>query len=738
MNIACFVRRTLAARVPSRPRGVRALVLPLTSSGAAFPLHPELFCENAGDLIIVMHSDPSRHRVRRAHSLFLFLLFIPLVVPPVTGAAQQLTPASHNSSEHHINSDDRPWFRIERTEVAGGAEILTVFGNLQGLRRDAGANDTEVPLVSILRDTLGDTDEENDRLRDVWMLTYTRPTFVQRVASAVPFFFARVGNKKRAGKGAPPAVIDLSQSDDDVWRRFLWLALRNVFINPYGVIAKSSSRALLRNADEYRKAHVIRALAVLTLYESEADVESVFTPTEMREIQARLMLTQMTFGGIVDDGYLQRVYQNQNTSQLDERGHNWELLRQRAEAEGLYFDPLEMPDGSTTHAMLWAARSDLTRTRTAPWNKRFLNIANPWGDKELLRWQGYTEIRYFDADNRAVPSETPGARAVEMIPLALYGLDNPKIPTLLIDFRDGGNPKRREMSRRVLEDVARDVLSLSRFGDIHYFLGRTVFDFVTGRRGMDINQPRRIRAYSQLKLLLSLSASLDPEFRNEISRRVEQISLNPLENDLAAEARLARQQYAALMTEARRPGGLPAKLDRDRRAELVPTSHGRTTRIMFRVANVASLGLYTHREQSAGPQRHGELDTTRRLAYHRRFLREVAKSSPVIEVVWDTEEVHRSLRYVAEHGRHAGTATASAAARVFARTNDEETRRLALNCLYRINNETAKKELLRISLDPVVESSWRTISAEYLRLAIQEEQRIAPSDIKAIVSVIGQ
>ncbi|MDQ3650432.1 MAG: hypothetical protein M3458_09215 [Acidobacteriota bacterium] len=686
-----------------------------------------------------MHSDSSRHRARRATALLLFLLIIPSVVLPVTGAAQQPTPASHNSSEQQPNDADRPWFRIERTEVAGGAEILTVFGNLQGLRRDAAAKDTEVPLVSILRDTLGDTDDENDRLRDVWMLTYTRPTFVQRVASAVPFFYARVGNKKRAGKGAPPAVIDLSQSDDDVWRTFLWLALQNVFINPYGVTAKSSSRALLRNADEYRKAHVIRALAVLTLYESEADVESVFTPTEMRDIQARLMLTQMTFGGIVDDGYLQRVYQNQNTSQLDERGHNWELLRQRAEAEGLYFDPLEMPDGSTTHVMLWAARSDLTRARTEQWNKRFLNIANPWGDKKLLRWQGYTETRYFDADHRAVPSDTPGARAVEMIPLALYGLNNPKIPTLLVDFRDDGNPKRREMSRRVIEDVARVVLSLSRFGDIHYFLGRTVFDFVTGRRGMDINQPRRIRAYSQLKLLLSLSASLDPEFRNEISRRVEQVSLNPLENDLAAEARLARQQYAALMTEARRPEGLPARLDRDRRAELVPTSHGRTARIMFRVANVASFGLYTHREQkSAGLQQHSELDTTRRLAYHRRFLREVAKSSPVIEVVWDTAEVQRSLRYVAEHGRHAGAATASATARVFARTNDEETRRLALNCLYRINNETAKKELLRISLDPIVESSWRTISAEYLRLAIQEEQRIAPSDIKAIVSVTGQ
>ena len=90
-----------------------------------------------------MHSDSSRHRARRATALLLFLLIIPSVVLPVAGAAQQPTPSSHNSSEQQTNDDDRPWFRIERTEVAGGAEILTVFGNIQGLRRDAAAKDTE-------------------------------------------------------------------------------------------------------------------------------------------------------------------------------------------------------------------------------------------------------------------------------------------------------------------------------------------------------------------------------------------------------------------------------------------------------------------------------------------------------------------------------------------------------------------------------------------------------------------
>jgi len=56
------------------------------------------------------------------------------------------------------------------------------------------------------------------------------------------------------------------------------------------------------------------------------------------------------------------------------------LLRQRAEAEGLYFEPLTMPDGQATHALLWVAKSDLAAQPSREFSKRFLNIANPWTD----------------------------------------------------------------------------------------------------------------------------------------------------------------------------------------------------------------------------------------------------------------------------------------------------------------------------------------------------------------------
>ncbi|HEY1404419.1 MAG TPA: hypothetical protein VGB05_09855 [Pyrinomonadaceae bacterium] len=675
----------------------------------------------------------SNGRARRFASLIFALLLLQLPGANLIAVAQQPAfPASHDFAPAQPQTSG---FRLERLPLAGGAELLTVLGSLNGLGRGHESQDSDVPLVSILRDTLGDETTENDRLRYVWMHTYTRPTIGQRAASAIPFLYTRAANKKRAGKDAPPHLIDLAGTQREVWHRVLWNALQTLVLNPYSLTVKATTHAYRRNADDYRKAHVIRALAVLTLYQAESGTRSVFAPHELKEIQARLMLTQKTFGGLIDDLYLGRVYDKQNSQWLDKRGHNWELLRQRAETEGLYFDPLEMPGGNTTHALLWIARADVEAKRAHAYEKRFLNLANPYGDQRLRRWRGYTETRYFDADNRRVPADAPGARAVELIPLALYGLDHPKIPILLVDFRDNMNPKRREMSKRVLQDVALTTASLTQL-DLPFFLGRAVYDFVTDRRGADINQPSRLRAYSQLKLLLALDASLDPELRDEVSRKLERVSLNPLENDTEAEARLARDQYAALLAHARQPsGGLADKLERDRRSELTPLVHSRAERLLLRVASVATLGLYRHREQAAPGEQFATLDTARRLAHHRQFLREVARSSMAVEVQWNIEDVRRSLAFVNEHGARADGKTASAIGRIFAHTKDEQTQRLCLSSLYRINNETAKATLVRIYRDEAADARWRTLSAEYLRKAARESQRISNDDARIIATI---
>ncbi|HEX6715553.1 MAG TPA: hypothetical protein VF088_00495 [Pyrinomonadaceae bacterium] len=661
--------------------------------------------------------------------MFLVLL---LVVSPflqlISKAQGQNLPTSEENDPTTALSQI---LRLERVEVPGGAELITVHAKLAGI--ESSNDDNWVPLVSILRDTLGDDSPENNRLRYVWPLTYTRPTTKQRLAAAIPFFYTRVGNKENLTKTPPPA-LDLASPESEVWDKIFWTALQNILLDPYGTPIKASTSSYRRNSSDYRRSHLIRALSVLALYQAVKG-ESEFTPAEMATIQGRLLLSDKTFGGLVDDSHLQNYYAKKTTETRDERGHNWELLRQRAEAESLYFEPLLMPDGSATHALLWVAKRDLLKQQGSRYNGRFLNIANPWTDKRLLNWQGYVETRYFDSENHLVDSQTPGAEAVEMIPLGLYGLDNPKIPMLLVDFRDSYNPKKREMSRRVLSDVTRNIFSLSKFGNLPFFLGRTVFDFVTGRRGMDVNQPSRLHTYSQLKLLLALNTSMEPELRSEVSGRLERISLNPFENDLDAEAKIAKAQYNALLAFAKDPNGLAAKLENDRREEMMPLEHGGKAQLAFRVLNVLSFGKYVHREELSDDME-DRLDIARRLQYHTNFLQQIAKSTAEIDITWNLEDVKRSLHFIAEHGSEARGNAVAVTAKIFARTKDDATRRACLDSLSRIHSPKAKNEMLRISQNTDVDKALRDLATEYLR-SMPRVQPIAAT-VSGAPAVTGQ
>jgi hypothetical protein len=661
-------------------------------------------------------------KLRRWHQRASLVIAFLLVISPIFSTISRAQGPNFPSpalDETNPATALSQLMRLERIEVEGGAELVTVFARLDGL--ESTDNDKWIPLVSILRDTLGDNTVENNRLRYVWPLTYTRPSMKQRLAAAIPFFYARVGNKQRSTSTPPPA-LDLASPENEVWNKIFWAALQNILLDPYGTPIKASTSSYRRNTSDYRKSHIIRALSVLALYQ-EVEGQSAFSESEMATIQARLMLTDKAFGGLVDDSNLHHYYAKKTAQTRDERGHNWELLRQRAEAESLYFEPLLMPDGSATHAFLWVAKRDLLKQQGARFSGRFLNIANPWTDKRLLNWDGYVETRYFDADNQLVASDTPGAEAVEMIPLGLYGLDNPKIPMLLVDFRDNYNPKKREMSRRVINDVTRNILSVSKFGNLPYFLGKTVFDFVTGRRGIDVNQPSRLATYSQLKLLLALNNSMEPALRTEVSGRLESISVNPFENDVNAEAKIALEQYATLVAFAKDPKGLAAKIERDRRAEMTPLEHGSRAQIAFRLLNVLTFGKYVHREEREADMEH-RLDVARSLQYHTSFLQQIAKSSTEVDITWNLDDVKRSLHFIADHGDQANGTAAAVTAQIFARTKDDETRRTCLDSLSRIRSSKARNELMRISQNTGVDKTLRDIANDYLR-GVRRDQPIA-------------
>src|SRR5688500_14356649 len=112
-----------------------------------------------------------RPRQRSASLVFAFLLVISPIFSTISRASGFNDPptAAPTVDETNPAAVLSQIMRLERIEVEGGAELITVFARLDGL--ESTNNDKWVPLVSILRDTLGDNTVENNRLRYVWPLT---------------------------------------------------------------------------------------------------------------------------------------------------------------------------------------------------------------------------------------------------------------------------------------------------------------------------------------------------------------------------------------------------------------------------------------------------------------------------------------------------------------------------------------------------------------------------------------
>src|SRR2546423_15069775 len=119
----------------------------------------------------------------------------------------------------------------------------------------------------------------------------------------------------------------------------------------------------------------------------------------MLEMRARLTLSSKLLGGFYGPDTVDNSVFKRSMATTDSIGPNWEMLGQRAETEGLYFQPLTMPDGTATHALLWIAKSDLSQTNRR-FGNRFLNISDPWKDQRLRSWAGYSQVCYFDQDDR--------------------------------------------------------------------------------------------------------------------------------------------------------------------------------------------------------------------------------------------------------------------------------------------------------------------------------------------------
>jgi hypothetical protein len=396
------------------------------------------------------------------------------------------------------------------------------------------------------------------------------------------------------------------------------------------------------------------------------------------------MLAEKSSGSLVRGVDLDRAYISKTQKFEEMRGRNWELPRQRAETEGLYFDPLGVADNKATHALVWVARPDLLANQGRSYDGRFLNIANPWNDERLLNWDKYTEVWHFDGQHRRVAPDHPEARPVEMIPLAIYGLENPRIPALLIDYRNTGNPKRRELSRRVLDDATRNVLGISPFGNIPYLLGRSALAFALDRWGKDVNQPSRLRSLSQLELALTLDSSVSSRLHEQTSKKLASVSVNPLDN-AAVNAESARRQYQELLALLQQPEEAEQVLGRQRESEARSLLHSRGERTLLAMVRVMTFGMYRHRE-TLSAELEEKLAQRRTIDHHLQILRQATRQSTQTEVVWDLQHLRHSLEVLSQVNRPMGKKVASTVAHLLNRTQSEELRLLCLKSLQRIQS----------------------------------------------------
>jgi len=608
----------------------------------------------------------------------------------------------------HLAAPQDRVYRIKRSPVGAGAELVTVFEHPP--TGPSGIPAPEIPLVSVLRDTLGSADPASARLRYVWILTSTRPTLVQRTASALSFVWFRAPGSAHADR-LPSPVMDLASPSKTVWSHLAGNSLQTLQFDGLGITVRSSTRSYRGNFNDYRQLQIYRALGALNTVEGQLGNDSLWSPPEFIKVFSRLSLTGRTFGGLVREENLTKVY-NKETSRREEiRGHNWELLRQRAEANGLYFDPLALPDQAPTQAMLWIARRDLEARDGREYDQKFLGIADPWKDDRLVRWTGYTETRYFDEENRPVPPGTPDARAVEMIPLALYSLNYPRVPLLLVDFRSSLTAKRRELFGRLSSALLTGVFGITPFGNFTFLAANSSWTLFQGRHGAPTNRSERLRSYSEAREFLAVDTQLASELKAELTRRLDHLALNPLENAADSESRVAREQFAALMQWAQAPDGLGPKLEKDRRKELASYAHSKPAQIVAGIEGLFRRSSGT--PESSGALR-GELEARRQAAAHEQYLRQLLASSPRPEVVRAPGEISLTISALAADRFAAGNAPALIG-RIFDRSRNFDIRMACLDGLGRMQMAGAKNELTRLAQNPKETDFWRAASLSSLK-----------------------
>ena len=552
------------------------------------------------------------------------------LVQPRSVLAQQVVTVSPNPLTYY-------W---KAAPLGDTAQMLTLFCRACG--PPTVSQTTDLPLVSVLRDSLGDLDPLNDRILYVWLLRYARPTIEQRVFSSVPFFYWKVGGRSQRSistRDVSP-LLDLTSPQHPVLENLARSLVQWTAFDPATMPVRAISRSYRSNSSENERLHIEEALTYLRGAPA-SDSPGDISPAQLKTVIARLELRKQPLGGLVIQTSIPSFQEQVESAQDRIRARNWELLRQCAEKAGLYFEPLEIGNTKGQYAMLWYSIGSSPPQNGVEIRSiwKLLNIRDPRKQERLAPWKGDVFTRSVDRDGSLQPFDRQGDHDLRLIPIGVYNLSYPRGPLLLIDFNDKLHIRRHEMLQRSVNEITAGVIGISHFGNWYYFVAADIYNFVVSRHGKATDQNARLDCYAQLRADLFHDRLLDADLRNDLQKRLNIRAINPMEDSPEREMSTAEARYSALMRESDEPNGpLVTRLDRNRRAELATYSESPGAQMQQSLLHMASLGFYTRRAPS-DDRNLLTLDRYRRAQAQIDFLDSLVKAGVQPEVSYRSDRI---------------------------------------------------------------------------------------------------
>lgn len=535
-------------------------------------------------------------------------------------------------------SSHAPYF-WSSTAVGDSAQLLTLLCHgcstlpeNQGFAAQTGGTGSNVPLLSVLLDNLGDSTIENDRITAVWLLSYIRPSIPQRLLAAVPFFYWRIGNGSVTKSSDLSPLLDMNSLQRPMLKTVARDVLQWAMLDPSFMPVRASSRAYRSNVTDRERLYLEEAISYLQAAPG-ADESGGLTPAQLHTLIARLELRKRLLGGFVTPGAAARFGESAETRHEQVRSRNWELLRQCADKTGLYFEPLRLAGRSGEYAMLWAPVGGITAaagTRVSSiW--KLLNMKKPSLDELRRLPSAAIYERGFGENGQTIP----------VVPLGVYSLDYPKVPLLLIDFRNRRHVRWRAVAQRSIDDITAGVIGISHFTNWYFYVAADVYDFVATRRGAPMNQSERLDCYAQFRVNLALDQDLDQKLRAAMRDRIDSLAMNPLESSPEEEKNAGVKNFASLLSAAE-DGRLLARVQKDRRQELASYDSSAIRNVRDEFYHLATFGVYTRRAKPT-TEDIGQVSSIRRAQYHLSFLGELAKQGTPPEVMADSGQIKSSI-----------------------------------------------------------------------------------------------